>query len=128
MITAKILVVDDIFSNQLLLKSVIENAGIDCKVTSNGKLAIEALEKEHFDLIFMDIEMPVMNGIEATKFIRNQMSDDKKNTPIVALTAHNHYEFSQTTANVGFNEIVSKPYSPDKFKELFKKYIPEKIK
>ena len=123
---ANILIVDDIFSNQLLLSAIVENAGHEYKVVSNGKKAIDELERNDYDIIFMDIEMPVMNGIETTKHIRSEFSQPKNKIPIIAMTAHNQYEFSDKTEGAGFDEIISKPYSLDKFKVLLKKYVPEK--
>ncbi len=119
----KILVVDDIFSNQLLINSILETMGYESKTVSNGKMALEELEIQDYDIIFMDIEMPVMNGIETTKHIREKFPFPKNNTPIVALTAHNMSEFSKKTTEIGFNEIVSKPYSVDKFTTVLKTYL-----
>ena len=118
----KILVVDDIFTNQLLINSILESMGFESKTVSNGKLAIEEMEKDIYDIVFMDIEMPVMNGVETTKFIRNNFSEPQKSIPIIALTAHNMHEFSENTRTAGFTEIVSKPYSLEKFKGLLTKY------
>jgi CheY-like chemotaxis protein len=120
---SKILIVDDIFSNQLLLISIIENTGSDYRVASNGKKALEMLESEDFDLILMDIEMPVMNGIETTTFIRKKFSEPKKSIPIIALTAHNKFEFFDNIIAAGFTEFLSKPYTIIQFNALIQKYI-----
>ena len=66
----RILVVDDIYTNRLLLAELIKITGNEVVLVENGELAIKALKEEEFHLIFMDIEMPVMNGINATKEIR----------------------------------------------------------
>jgi CheY-like chemotaxis protein len=120
---SKILIVDDIFSNQLLLISIIENTGSDYRVASNGKKALEMLESEDFDLILMDIEMPVMNGIETTTFIRKKFPEPKKSIPIIALTAHNKFEFFDNIIAAGFTEFLSKPYTIIQFNALIQKYI-----
>jgi len=65
----------------------------------------------------MDIEMPVMNGIETTNFIRNEMPYPVNAIPIIALTAHNPDIFFEDFADVGFDELITKPYSVDKLKE-----------
>lgn len=102
----KILVAEDVTLNQLLIKTLLKEFNFNCVVTANGKLAVEALQKQHFDLILMDLQMPVMNGYEATKYIRETLKSD---IPIIALTA------DVTTADVekcktfGMNDYLSKP-------------------
>ena len=81
--TKKILVVDDIFSNRLLLSSTLESIGIDSETAENGQKAIEFLENEKFGMVLLDIEMPVMNGIETAKYIREEMTDSFKKIPII---------------------------------------------
>ena len=110
----KILIVDDIFTNRLLLVEVIKNIGHDYVQVENGREAVEALLNEDFDLILMDIEMPVMNGLETTKFIRENFDSPKNNTPIVALTAHNPQLFFDDFKDVGFDKLLTKPYSIEK--------------
>jgi len=118
----KILVVDDIYLNQFLLQSAFEEVGLKAKAVNNGKKAIEAIEANNYDIVFMDIEMPVMNGIEAVRYIREKMDISKQNTPVVALTAHNYYDESTNLNNVGFNEVVYKPYNIDKLLAIISKY------
>jgi len=113
----RILVVDDIFTNRLLLSELIKTTGNDVVLVENGEKAIEALRQEEFHLVFMDIEMPVMNGIETTNFIRNEMPYPVNAIPIIALTAHNPDIFFEDFADVGFDELITKPYSVDKLKE-----------
>jgi len=120
---ANILIVDDIFSNQLLLSAMIDALGHECSMASNGKKAIEKLEDDDFDIIFMDIEMPVMNGIETTQYIRKNLPEPKRSMPIIALTAHNTHEFAEFTDDAGFTEVVSKPYTAEKFNALMDKYF-----
>ncbi|MCB9013833.1 MAG: response regulator [Bacteroidales bacterium] len=114
----KILIVDDIFTNRLLLSELIKTIGHDSVQAENGKQAIELLEKEDYDLILMDIEMPVMNGLETTEMIRTKLPSPKNVTRIVALTAHNPSLFFEDFNDAGFDELVTKPYSLDKIVEL----------
>lgn len=122
---AHILIADDIFSNQLLLKSIIEETGHYCKVVSNGKLAIEEIMKNSYTILLTDIEMPVMNGIETAIYIRTKMNKPYKEMPIIALTAHNMNEFSDKIKDAGFTDIITKPYSVQKFKEILEKHLPK---
>ncbi len=113
-----ILIVDDIFTNRLLLSELIKTLGHDSLQAENGKEAIEILEKHPIDLVLMDIEMPVMNGIETCEYIRRKMDPPKSVTSVVALTAHNPNLFFEDFSDVGFDELLTKPYSLDKIIEL----------
>jgi CheY-like chemotaxis protein len=119
----RILIVDDIFSNRLLLSSALESIGIASKSVGNGQAAVDALEEENFSMVFLDIEMPVMNGLETVRYIRKQMNSPLKNIPVIALTAHNPLEYGSSIEIAGFNEILTKPYSIDKLQNLIHKYL-----
>jgi CheY-like chemotaxis protein len=119
----KILIVDDIFSNRLLLSSALETLGISSKSVNDGQAAINSLESEDFDMVFMDIEMPVMNGLETVRHIRKKMFVPVKNLPVIALTAHNPTEYGKEIDNAGFTEILTKPYSIEKLQNLLDKYL-----
>ena len=105
------LIVDDIFMNRLLLKEIIRELCNTLIEAKNGKEAIEILDQESIDIILMDIEMPVMNGVETTKYIRTQMPFPKNKLPIIALTAHNPDDFFDDYNNAGFDKLLTKPYS-----------------
>ena len=113
----RILVVDDIYTNRYLLTELVKITGNEVVQVENGEEAIRVLEKEKIDLIFMDIEMPVMNGIETTIHIRNKMPFPTNALPIIALTAHNPELFFEDFKDVGFDELITKPYSVEKIKE-----------
>lgn len=119
----KILIVDDIFSNRLLLSSTLDSIGIKSKSVVNGQEAIDAIKDHEFALVFLDIEMPVMNGIETAQFIRTEMSGNYNELPIIALTAHNPAEYGSRISEAGFNEILSKPYSVEKLGSIIEKYL-----
>ncbi|MBU8891904.1 MAG: response regulator [Bacteroidales bacterium] len=108
------LIVDDIFINRLLLKEIIQDLCGVIKEAANGKEAIDIIQNEDIDIILMDIEMPVMNGIETTKYIRTMMSSPKNKLPIIALTAHNPDDFFESYSDAGFNQLLTKPYSFNK--------------
>ena len=102
----RVLVAEDVTLNQLLIKMILSDFGFEHEVVNNGKMAIEKLQTNTYDIILMDLQMPEMNGFEATEYIRNTL---KSNIPIIALTA------DVTTADVakckefGMNDYVSKP-------------------
>jgi CheY-like chemotaxis protein len=116
----RILVADDIVSNRFLLSELIASTGNEVVLVENGEKAIEALKQQEFHLIFMDIEMPVMNGIETTQYIRNEMLPPLNSIPIIALTAHNPVLFFDDYYDVGFDELITKPYSVAKIRETIK--------
>lgn len=118
----RILVVDDIFTNRLLLSELIKSTGNEVVVVENGEEAIEVLRNEKIHMIFMDIEMPVMNGIETTNYIRQEMEYPLNTTPIIALTAHNPELFFEDYSDVGFDELITKPYSVEKIKEKIENF------
>ncbi|MDF2438415.1 MAG: hybrid sensor histidine kinase/response regulator [Bacteroidota bacterium] len=103
---AKILVVEDIVLNQLLMKTLLEDFGFEMDIASNGKIAIEKLKENHYDIILMDLQMPEMNGFEATEYIRSQM---KSKIPIIALTADVTTVDVEKCNAVGMNDYISKP-------------------
>jgi CheY-like chemotaxis protein len=112
----RILVVDDIYANRYLLCELIKLTGHEAISAENGEQAIEILKSQEIHMVFMDIEMPVMNGIETTLYIRNEMDAPLNTIPIIALTAHNTDLFLEDYSDVGFDELVTKPYSVQKIR------------
>ncbi|WP_244285456.1 response regulator [Flavobacterium araucananum] len=117
----KILIVEDNLINQLVTKKIIEKNNYICKVVDDGFAALEMLEREDFDLILMDINMPLMNGFETTKRIR--LKDIK--TPIVALTAFDKDEITDEAISSGINDIIIKPFEPVKLFKIISYLINE---
>lgn len=116
----RVLVVDDIFANQFLLASMLEEMDCNIRTASNGLEAFSAMEAEKIDLVFMDIEMPVMNGLEATRKLK---ADPRfRNTPIIALTAHNLEDFCAEFKDTGFDSILEKPYTSERISEVLAKF------
>jgi len=102
----KILVVEDIALNQLLMKTLLEDFGFEMEVAGNGQLAVEKLRTTRYDIILMDLQMPVMNGFEATEYIRHELG---LTTPIIALTADVTTVDVEKCKAVGMNDYISKP-------------------
>lgn len=102
----KVLVVEDIPLNQLLMRTLLDDLGFSCEIASNGQIAIEKLQTTMYDIILMDLQMPVMNGFEATEYIRKTMHLD---IPIVALTADVTTVDIDKCKIVGMNDYISKP-------------------
>lgn len=102
----RVLVVEDIPLNQLLMETLLDDFGFLHEIASNGKIAIEKLQNKHYDIILMDLQMPEMNGFEATEHIRKIM---KSNIPIIALTADVTTTDIKKCKAIGMNDYVSKP-------------------
>ncbi|HLF53095.1 response regulator [Flavobacterium sp.] len=102
----KVLVVEDIPLNQLLMETLLDDFGFERDIAANGKIAIEKLKNNAYDIILMDLQMPEMNGFEATEYIRNTMNS---NIPIVALTADVTTVDLAKCKAVGMNDYISKP-------------------
>lgn len=102
----KVLVVEDIPLNQLLIRTILDEFGFEQDISGNGKIAIEKLKVNHYDIILMDLQMPEMNGFETTEYIRNIL---KLNIPIIALTADVTTVDLEKCRYVGMNDYISKP-------------------
>jgi PAS domain S-box-containing protein len=102
----RILVVEDILLNQLLMQTLLDDFGFQRDIAENGKVAIEMLKRKKYDVVLMDLHMPVMNGFEATEFIRNEMKSD---IPIIALTADVTTVDLTKCKLVGMNDYIAKP-------------------
>jgi signal transduction histidine kinase/ActR/RegA family two-component response regulator len=102
----KVLVVEDIALNQLLMKTLLDDFGFDQDIAANGKIAIEKLKTKSYDIILMDLQMPEMNGFDATEYIRKTM---KSKIPIIALTADVTTVDLAKCKAVGMNDYIAKP-------------------
>ncbi len=102
----KVLVVEDIALNQLLMRTLLDDFGYGCDIAGNGKIAIEKLLHNTYDIILMDLQMPEMNGFEATEYIRNTL---KLSIPIIALTADVTTVDVEKCKAVGMNDYLAKP-------------------
>ncbi|QTA80623.1 Two component system response regulator/histidine kinase, PAS domain-containing [Desulfonema limicola] len=123
---AKILIVEDNKINQQVARELLESAGITVEIAENGRKAIEAVQNSCFDLILMDVQMPEMDGYEATKAIRNMNSQASK-IPVIAMTAHAMARELENCLNAGMDDYVSKPIDPDKMFLVLNKWIDKKI-
>lgn len=113
--SGKILICEDSELNQRLVKALLKGKGLEVDIASNGEIALSFLKENTYDLIFMDVQMPVKNGYETTKFLRNKL---ELKTPIVALTANFMATERQKCAEVGMDDYLAKPFQK---KQLFEK-------
>ena len=117
----KILVVEDNLTNQLVLLGLLEDCVKEIDIAKNGKEAVEMFQIGKYELILMDIQMPVMDGYEATRIIR----EIDKEIPIIALTANAMVEEIEKTKKAGMNEHLIKPINIENFFATLSKYITQ---
>ena len=114
-----LLLVEDHKMNQLVAKKTLEKKydNIKLMIADNGQIAVDILKENDFDIVLMDIQMPVMDGYEAVSYVRENMPE-KKDLPILAMTAHAHISKDEKFKEYGFNDFVLKPFEPS---QLFSK-------
>jgi CheY-like chemotaxis protein len=113
----RILVVEDNKINQLVVAKLLKKLNVEVTTADNGEEALKAFEQENFDLVLMDIQMPVMDGYRATKEIRRLPDEWKRDVPIIALTASAFLTEKEKAQLFGMNDHVGKPFSPDELLE-----------
>ncbi len=117
--SGRVLIAEDSPANQKLIQAILRKVGIDPVLVENGKRAVEAAASRPFDLIFMDMQMPVMNGYEAAKSLR----DRGITTPIISLTAHALKGDEEKCLNAGCSGYLSKPIDRDKLFAILAHYL-----
>ncbi len=122
----KILLVEDVVANQLIARKMLEKLGHSVDTVANGLEAIEALNSRPYDLVFMDIRMPELNGLETTRIIRKSDDESTSQIPIMAMTANATSEDRQECLNAGMNDYISKPLSMDRLKKLLNKFFSQR--
>lgn len=116
-----ILVVDDNKINQMLITTYLEQGELSFHVVSSGREALEEIEKQHFDLVLMDVQMPEMDGVEATRHIR-ALAQPSADIPIVALTANAMEGDREKYISSGMNDYLAKPVTAESLYEMIWKY------
>jgi signal transduction histidine kinase/CheY-like chemotaxis protein len=116
---SKILLVEDNEINQEIILEFLKESNLDIDVANNGQIAVQKAKQNSYELILMDIQMPIMDGYEATKQIRNL----NINTPIIALTANTMKEHIDKACSVGMNEYLLKPIDIHNLYEVLLKYL-----
>jgi CheY-like chemotaxis protein len=119
----KVLVAEDNKMNVMVLKKILAKWEVECDIAENGIQVLEMLKCKVYDLIFMDLQMPEMDGYEATKNIREQKDSYYQTIPIIALTANAMLDKTNEILNKGMSDYVAKPFNPEELKKLIQKYI-----
>lgn len=118
----KVLIAEDSSVIQNLTKKILQQQDYDIKSVKNGQELLKVMETEYFDVILLDINMPIVNGIECAKSIRGMADAKKANTPLIAITGNALNFTVDYFKSVGFNEYVQKPLNFDLLLDLVRKY------
>jgi signal transduction histidine kinase/tetratricopeptide (TPR) repeat protein/ActR/RegA family two-component response regulator len=119
-----ILVAEDNHINQILMRKVLENMNCDVTIVENGKQAIDALELGDFDVVLLDIQMPVMDGHQATMLIRQSMFSE---IPIIGVSANVFKEDVEKSLSVGMDAHIGKPFTSKELFSAMKSYLPKEM-
>ncbi len=106
----KIILVEDNRLNQFLVKSLMQKREIEIDIANNGLEGLQMIQKNEYDLVLMDIQMPIMDGIECTRKIRSELPKEKRHVPIIALTANALKGDNEIYINAGMDDYLSKPF------------------
>ena len=119
-----ILLAEDNLVNQKVALRVLKHLGYQADVVSNGLEVIQAIANKSYDLILMDIQMPDMDGLEATEYIRKQELERQSGSPItiIAITANATHDDQYICRKAGMNDYISKPIQIEKLKDILQKY------
>ena len=118
----RVLLVEDNLINQKVAVKMLRKFGFNTSCAENGKEALEAFEKENYDIILMDMQMPVMDGLEATRGIRGR-EDDAHHIPIIAMTANAMKHDRERCLEAGMDDYISKPIKPGELEKVIFKWI-----
>lgn len=118
----RILLAEDTPANQFLLVRLLQTRGHEVRVASNGQEAVDLYEREPFDLILMDLHMPMMDGFEATTRIRQAERQSGRHVPIVAVTAYSSLESRARCMSVGMDTFIAKPIDIHEFLRLVESF------
>ena len=119
-----ILVVENEVSNRILIERVLSTRGYYCLTASNGREALEILDRERVDLILTDLSMPVLDGYRTMQLIRAR--PELANVPIVAVTAYALNDENEAAMQIGCNEYLTKPFKPRQLLEVVDRLLPQR--
>jgi CheY-like chemotaxis protein len=121
---AHVLLVEDSKANVLVATALLEEFGYNYAVANNGQEALQLIKSEDFDLVLMDVQMPGIDGFEATHFIREwEKERGERHIPVIGMTAHALAGDRERCLAVGMDDYIAKPFHPDEFKNKLEKHL-----
>ncbi|MDQ5909219.1 MAG: hypothetical protein QG599_1314 [Pseudomonadota bacterium] len=124
---ARILLVEDNITNQLVALGILQKFGLRADAVANGEEALKSLETLPYDVVLMDVQMPVMDGLEATRRLRSHAQPALRTIPIIAMTAHALQGDREQCLAVGMNDYLCKPVMPPALAEVLEKWLPSEL-
>lgn len=118
----RVLAVEDNELNRMVLQVILKKCEVIVSIAQNGQEAIDLIQEKEFDIVLMDVQMPIVDGLEATKYIREEL---KLNTPIIGLSANAMPEEVEVCKQAGMNDYLVKPYSERALVEIMRKWTEE---
>ncbi len=120
-----VLIAEDSVFNQMIIGKILQELKHRHKIVDNGQKAVNETMKKKFDIILMDLEMPVLGGIDATNAIRSDESNPNFETPIIGFTSHININERNKLNDLGMNDFVLKPFVKSDIVEVFEKFLPD---
>jgi CheY-like chemotaxis protein len=119
----RVLLVEDQMVNQILMKTILEKAECKVEMARNGIEGVQKSKSGDFDIVFMDCQMPEMDGFEATREIRSFEEGKQRHLPIVALTADAMQGDREKCLRTGMDDYINKPVNPEKIHDMIRKFV-----
>ncbi len=126
---ARVLLAEDNGVNQVVARNMLKALGCDFLMVANGREALEAVQREDFDIVLMDCQMPVMDGYTATRAIRTHQAsaDPSRHTPVVALTANALQGYAEQCLAAGMDAHLAKPYTRKQLADMLARWLPDTL-
>ncbi|MDE3059764.1 MAG: response regulator [Pseudomonadota bacterium] len=120
-----ILLAEDNEANRLVATTILDTLGYHCEVAHTGEEVLEKIKQHSFDLVLMDVQMPVLDGYKATRIIReDEARQHKRKLPIIGLTAHVLAGDKEKCLQAGMDDYIAKPFHTDDLQDKLQQYIP----
>ncbi|MDR7129633.1 CheY-like chemotaxis protein [Algoriphagus sp. 4150] len=124
---ASILVAEDNLVNQILIKKILKKWHVrNLVIASDGQEAIDEFERGEFDVVLIDIQMPVFDGFTVAKYIRSNKDPHKREIPILIFSASSYHEIKNEMDQIGINDFVEKPFTPEALIGKLTEYLNSK--
>lgn len=120
---AHILLAEDVATNRFIVTDMLEQMGLTFDIAEDGKVASDLARNNKYDLILMDLRMPVLDGMQASTIIREHQEKTGEHTPIIALTAHAMEEHKQQALNAGMDDFITKPIKKEVLIQIFNRFL-----
>ncbi len=119
----RFLIADDMYTNRLRIITLLKSMGFTCDEAVDGQDAIDKIIASEYDIVLLDIEMPVMNGFETVRYIRENLEGNKKRIPVIIISSHCSLNYFKGHDSYDYNGILTKPFTKQKLETTLKKVM-----